>query len=248
MHFSKIAGLALSLTIPATGIYAPRSSVPEPASPIVSKLFCDVVRGLVTVAKQQTQATPFCSSYLEIPAVTKTSTKTSFTATITQTNTITSGSITTTATTVTATAEETRTKTASATVTEFTTITSTSTTVSPPTTTLSPRCLTVRDERKRAAAVATKKPTCLANYIEGQALSSACKCLSVPTTSTTWTAVVNIPTTTTTSVTVPRTVVATATITQTNTATVIVTNTETVTSTIVTQTTELIAPTVLLLC
>ena len=121
--------------------------------------------------------------------------------TVTQTNTITSGSITTTDATVTATAEATQTNYASTTVTEFTTITLTSTTVSS-TTTLSPRCLTIRDEQKRAAAVATKKPTCLANYIEGQALSSACKCLSVPTSSTTRTAVLGIAATTTTSVTV----------------------------------------------
>ncbi|RYN95190.1 hypothetical protein AA0120_g4009 [Alternaria tenuissima] len=201
MHFSKIAGLALSLTIPAAGISVPRGPVPEPASPIVSKLFCDVVRGLVTVAKQQTQATPFCSSYLKIPAATKTSTITSFTATVTQTSTITSGSTTTTDATVTATEDTTQTVTDAPTVTTFVTTTTTITTVSR-TTSFLPGCLTARDEQKRAAAVATKKPACFSKYTEGQALSSACKCLSVPTASTTRTAVLSIAATTTTSVTI----------------------------------------------
>ena len=79
MHFTKVAGLALSLVIPAAGLSVPRNAAAEPAPQLASKLFCDIVRGLVTVAKQQPQATPFCSSYLQIPVVTKTSTITSFT-------------------------------------------------------------------------------------------------------------------------------------------------------------------------
>lgn len=79
MRFDDIFGLALSLAIPAMSFVLPRDAAHEPASGAVSKLFCDVVGDIVTVAKQQTQATSFCSSYLSIPVVTKTSTITSFT-------------------------------------------------------------------------------------------------------------------------------------------------------------------------
>jgi hypothetical protein len=80
MHFNKVAGLALSLALPASALSVPRHAAPEPGPQVISKLFCNVVGGLVTVAKQQPQATSFCSSYLKIPVVTKTSTITSFTA------------------------------------------------------------------------------------------------------------------------------------------------------------------------
>ncbi|KAI4940218.1 hypothetical protein J4E86_011184 [Alternaria arbusti] len=85
MRFNTAAGLALSLAIPTGALSVPRDAAPEPAGKIVAKLFCDVVGGLVTVAKQQPQATSFCSSYLKIPVVKKTSTVTSFTATTTTT-------------------------------------------------------------------------------------------------------------------------------------------------------------------
>jgi len=80
MRFNTAAGLALSLAIPTGALSVPRDAAPEPAGKIVSKLFCDIVGGLVTVAKQRPQATSFCSSYLKVPVVTKTSTVTSFTA------------------------------------------------------------------------------------------------------------------------------------------------------------------------
>ena len=80
MRFNNVAGLALGLAIPTGALSVPRNPAPEPAGKIVAQLFCDIVGGLVTVAKQQPQATSFCSSYLKIPVVTKTSTVTSFTA------------------------------------------------------------------------------------------------------------------------------------------------------------------------
>src|ERR1700759_4619538 len=43
--------------------------------------FCAVVTKLVTIAKQQSAATAFCSSYLNIPKVTATTTLTSFSTT-----------------------------------------------------------------------------------------------------------------------------------------------------------------------
>ena len=188
--------------------------------------------------------------------------------TITQTSTITSGSTTTTDATVTATEDTTQTETAVATVTVITTTTSTITTVSR-TTSYLPGCLTARDEQKRAAAVPTKKPTCFTKYTEGQALSSACKCLSVPTSSTTRTAVLGIAATTTTSVTVglsklyqsessvtnlqsfdqvPSTISATATVTEANTATATATSFATETSTLSTRTTVTRVQTVLVIC
>ncbi|KAI4614823.1 hypothetical protein J4E80_006327 [Alternaria sp. BMP 0032] len=74
MRFNNVAGLALGLAIPTGALSVPRNPAPEPAGKIVAQLFCDIVGGLVTVAKQQPQATSFCSSYLKIPVVTKTST------------------------------------------------------------------------------------------------------------------------------------------------------------------------------
>ncbi|KAL1792230.1 hypothetical protein ACET3X_009981 [Alternaria dauci] len=234
MHFTKVAGLALSLTAPAAGLSVPRNAAPEPAPQIVSKLFYDVVRGLVTVAKQQPQATPFCSSYLKIPVVTKTSTITSFTTTLTETSTITSGSTTTTDATNTITAIATQTETASATVTTVTTTTETISTVSYSSITA---CASPQAIQKRAAAVVIKKPSCFANYVEGKALTSACNCLSVPTSSTTTTTTLSIHTTTTVSVTVPLTIQETATATQIDTVTDTITNTATETSTVTERTT-----------
>lgn len=188
--------------------------------------------------------------------------------TVTQTSTITSGSTTTTDATVTATEDTTQTETAVATVTATITTTSTITTFSR-TTSYLPGCLTARDEQKRAAAVPTKKPTCFTRYTEGQALSSACKCLSVPTSSATRTAVLGIAATTTTSVTVglsklyqsessvtnlcsfdqvPSTISATATVTEVNTATATVTSFATETSTFTTQTITTRVQTVLVIC
>jgi hypothetical protein len=86
-------------------------------------------------------------------------------------------------------------------------------------------------------AVPIGKPSCFGNYVEGQALSSACKCLAVPTSSTTTTTILSIPTTTTTSTTVPLTIFATATATDTLTTTATITNTATETSTITEKTT-----------
>ncbi|KAI4917429.1 hypothetical protein J4E85_009948 [Alternaria conjuncta] len=234
MRFNNVAGLALGLAIPTGALSVPRNPAPEPAGKIVAQLFCDIVGGLVTVAKQQPQATSFCSSYLKIPVVTKTSTVTSFTATITATATITSGSITTTDATNTITATDTATATASATITETTTTTETINTVAYSSITA---CASPGAVQKRGAYAPPKKPSCFNNYIEGQALSSACKCLAVPTSSTTTTTTLSLPTTITSSVTVPLTIFATATATDTATVTDTITNTATETSTVTERTT-----------
>ncbi|KAI4914327.1 uncharacterized protein J4E92_009526 [Alternaria infectoria] len=66
MRFNNVAGLALGLAIPTGALSVPRNAAPEPAGKIVAQLFCDIVGGLVTVAKQQPQATSFlslCQSY-----------------------------------------------------------------------------------------------------------------------------------------------------------------------------------------
>ncbi|KAJ4312443.1 hypothetical protein N0V84_009935 [Fusarium piperis] len=59
-------------------------------------LLCTIVKTLVKVARQDLQATSFCSSYLSIPISTKSVTVTAYTTVTTSTSTITSGVTTTT--------------------------------------------------------------------------------------------------------------------------------------------------------
>ncbi|KAI2624278.1 GLEYA domain-containing protein [Hypoxylon sp. NC1633] len=140
----------------ATGALVAASPVANPPT----KLECVVVKVVVDILNGLQGATPFCSSYLQIPTVTKTATATSFPTTTTTRTTTTTGTNTITADTKT--------------VTEHTTTTVTS---------CDPRV------QKRAAAATTKRitislPSALSTYAGAQ-LSTACGCLSIPTPSTT---------------------------------------------------------------
>ncbi|KAG9186785.1 hypothetical protein G6011_09893 [Alternaria panax] len=152
--------------------------------------------------------------------------------TVTKISTITSGSTTITDATNTIAVTSTETQTIPTTI-KITAITTEAiNTVSYTTVTA---CTSPTAVQKRAAVVAAKKLSCFNNYVEGQILSSACKCLSVSTATTTIATILGVPTTTVTTVTVPLTIKATATATQTNTITATVRNTVTEFTTITAQ-------------
>ncbi|KAH6976320.1 hypothetical protein BKA56DRAFT_687986 [Ilyonectria sp. MPI-CAGE-AT-0026] len=192
------------------------------------KPFCTIVKGLISAAHETAQATAFCSSYLHVPLSTSTSTVTSYTTTVTIHSTITSGQFTTTHATETVTETDTATETDSATVTDYTTTVSTISTVS---TTYITACASPTAPAKRSVK-GPSKPGCLGKYQAGQALSSACKCLSIKPSTTTKKTTLRTPTTTVVSVTVPHTDDVTATATATLVETETMTNTETDVSTV----------------
>ncbi|RSL54454.1 hypothetical protein CEP52_016471 [Fusarium oligoseptatum] len=226
-------------------------------------LLCTIVKTLVKVARQDLQATSFCSSYLSIPVSTKSVTVTAYTTVTTTTSTITSGVTTTTDSTKTITdSTTTTTSTKTETTTTKTTTTSTITEVIGYTTITACASpvgrkvkryddLEAHEERVRQdklhhiEARGIAKPGAFANYADPAAVSYACNCFDIPQYTTT--SVTTLRTkTVTTSVTVPSTERVTATATATATSTSTITEPATVYSETVTEkTTTSITQTVL---
>ncbi|KAM0703736.1 hypothetical protein Q7P35_009675 [Cladosporium inversicolor] len=168
----------LSLVLAA--LVALTAANPVPAATTLA--LCPAVTKLVTALNQQKPASAFCSSFLRIPVAITTLTQT-------KTNVATVTSLLSGSTTVT--------NPIAATVTIFeiptitveteTTITVTSTSTPLSTVTSALTCtLPSAPVEKRAATVS--KPGCFDAFTVSSAISSACKCLSVPTSTTTATA------------------------------------------------------------
>ncbi|KAM0438583.1 hypothetical protein ACHAPT_001335 [Fusarium lateritium] len=215
-------------------------------------LLCTIVKTLIAVTSQSREANEFCSSYLKVPKVTSTTTKTSYTTTVTSSTTLTSGTLTTTdftsmvPTTVTTTITEDTTTTKKETSTSVVSAVSTMTiSVCPP-----PVFLRKRDEEHREEPRGVlAKPGALANYADSAAISYACNCLSVQTSTVTSTTTLNTRTntasTTVASVTERSTKIETTTTVVTSTITSTATTSETVVerSTTYTSTVTAVAPT-----
>ncbi|KAL2689469.1 hypothetical protein Neosp_003523 [[Neocosmospora] mangrovei] len=226
-------------------------------------LLCTIVKTLVKVARQDLQATSFCSSYLSIPVSTKSVTVTAYTTVSTTTSTITSGVTTTTDSTKTITDSTTTT-----TTTETKTTTTKSTSTSTITEVIKTETITAcaspvaplkkrygdfeaheekvkREKLHRIEARGIAKPGAFANYGDPAAVSYACNCFDITTYTTT--SVTTLRTkTVTASVTVPSTEKVTATSTATATSTTTITEPATVyTETVTEKTTTSITQTVL---
>ncbi|KAK3116023.1 hypothetical protein LTR53_004029 [Teratosphaeriaceae sp. CCFEE 6253] len=171
----------------ALGTLSLANPVPAPAASVNT---CAAVSKVVSALKAQSTAAAFCTSFLKITTSTITSSRT-ITSTIpasatvtTGTNTVTASPVTT-ATTIVVSASSTSTST----VFQPTTTTTTSTVISSPmvTVTLYDCTNPGSPNAKRAAAVSTttsSKANPLASFASS-ALSSACRCLSLPTPATT---------------------------------------------------------------
>jgi hypothetical protein len=195
---------------------------------------CPKLNAAVTSQTQQSTASAFCSSYLNIPVVTSTVTSTS-TILTTSTSTYTSGTFTTTDSTITVGAVATRTVSTTLTVTNrpTTTLTQTACLTTSYISSCAPTATAASRRRRGIPAIAAPnvhKPVILAPFNAGPALSSACACLSVTPSTTFVTASTSSTLTIPASTTVPSTLHATSTLTSTNTITQTTTFTNTVTS------------------
>ncbi|KAM0424813.1 hypothetical protein ACHAPT_009869 [Fusarium lateritium] len=232
-------------------------------------VLCTIVKTLVKVARQDFGVTSYCSSYLRIPISTKTETVTAYTTLVTSTSTITSGVTTTTDSTKTTTDSTTTTV-----VTQTDTITTKSTTKSAiftaTTVTIHSCAPPVFRKAKRGDGEeyepsaglkqphhveerGVAKPGALSGYVDPAAVSYACNCFDIPTSTTTELTTLRT-TTKTVSVTVPSTTTATATskVTATSTSTTtkqstVYTETVTERTTYYTSTQYILEPTVSLL-
>lgn len=109
--------------------------------------------------------------------------------------------VTSTVATRTLTSTVTQTETSSATVTDKSTTVETVELVS---TSYITACAAVTASPQKRAVAPVAKPGCFTKYKDSKAVSSACKCLSIPHATTTTTKVIAKPTTTTTTVTVSK--------------------------------------------
>ncbi|KAH0285473.1 hypothetical protein M436DRAFT_67099 [Aureobasidium namibiae CBS 147.97] len=202
---------------------------------ISASSFCKAVNAVVTAVNEQSSASAFCSSYLSIPVVT-----TETTSTRTGTSTATTA-VTTRVTTITVTVAATVAVSSTSSITN--TVTTTATIPTGTTTVLvthdAAACknpYSASTVQKRTVAV-KQKPACLGSYSIGAVLSSACSCLSVPTSTTT----VVLSTTSTATVTITAsilgTTITTTTATTTTTDVVLATTTLTVGTTVLVQAT-----------
>ncbi|KAM0715780.1 hypothetical protein Q7P37_008294 [Cladosporium fusiforme] len=139
--------------------------VAEPVTVNLASAFCAVVTGLVTKAKAQPQATSYCSSYLSLkPAVTTKNVKvTSYTATVVVTI-----------------------PTSTFTQTNYVTEQSIAFVGVLPTGTCS-----ILPAKRGISTI--PKPACLATYTAPAIVSSACKCLSIPVSTSTATIAATVP-------------------------------------------------------
>ncbi|KAK3073837.1 hypothetical protein LTR53_004244 [Teratosphaeriaceae sp. CCFEE 6253] len=171
----------------ALGTLSLANPVPAPAASVNT---CAAVSKVVSALKAQSTAAAFCTSFLKITTSTITSSRT-VTSTIPASATLTTGTNTataspvTTATTIVVSASSTSTST----VFQPTTTTTTSTVINSPTVTVTLYDCTNpgSPNAKRAAAASTttsSKANPLASFASS-ALSSACRCLSLPTPATT---------------------------------------------------------------
>ncbi|KYG41643.1 hypothetical protein M433DRAFT_177271 [Acidomyces richmondensis BFW] len=170
-------------------------------------LFCSIVDKFVSAERTQSSATAFCSSYLSIPVVTSTS---SITPQVMTTTTVTTlyvnpPQITTTTTIINTITPQAVTATITATE-GTTTITSTASTC--------PVLPTPVVKAKRESSP-WPKPPCFSSWADGAALSSACKCLSIPTSTRILITTLSTPTSTVVSTSVVTNPVQTQTVTST---------------------------------
>jgi len=178
------------------------------AAATTTTAFCSKVTSLVTSAKQQSAATAYCSSYLDIRTVTTTSTKTltrqahPFTTHISLLALLidhSSGGVST--------------KTVS---TVFVTVMPSTTTTTVTSISVPDACSATRVAMKAKRGGGTSsKPACFSSYTASALISSACSCLSIPTPTTTVAKSTTLPVLSTTSVTTTSTITLTATATAT---------------------------------
>nr|OQO24762.1 hypothetical protein B0A51_07787 [Rachicladosporium sp. CCFEE 5018]OQO25105.1 hypothetical protein B0A51_07427 [Rachicladosporium sp. CCFEE 5018] len=170
-----------------------------------TNLDCNAVNTIVTVLRQQNVATPFCSSLLHIPTVTKTLTQTStppcstVTSNVQSTDTVTAFA-TSYYSTVTTVYPVVAVSTTSTCALGATSIASADTTPTP--TAKVKRTIPTTSCKPTTTAIGT--PTCLKNFI-GSKITSACSCLNIPTPTS-----VSVSTTTLTASTITKVVAVTA--------------------------------------
>lgn len=183
--------------------------------------FCHDVNALVTIVMEQTQATAFCSSYLSIPIATTTTTATDVVVlTSTVTSIVGTSTITASPVELDQTSNVPVVLTITNTVVVSTTIGTSTSTVTQPVPAI---CSALPANVKRAIIARKPMPSCFNKYSGTRLISSACSCLSVPTSTKTSTAYA-----TTSNTTYPvLSVTATATTTPTSTSVITIFNTQT---------------------
>ncbi|KAM3414608.1 hypothetical protein BST61_g9767 [Cercospora zeina] len=170
---------------------------------IYGNTVCKVVSKVLCLPGAASSATSFCSSYLKVPVVTSSQTSTSvISSTETVTTTYSTSTVTAPSVVVTSTA----------TITEVSTVTPGTSTV---TTTITSAITNCSPPNLKRGVGQVARPREFAAFPHGKILSSACKCVSVPTSTSTVTSTIS----TTSVVTSTSSVVPTTTTTETTTST-----------------------------